>query len=214
MNTSIYRSPLPRSPSPNTQPQYLIQVRPASRLPPDDRPVGFLFRAEECPPSRHVTTAPGHAFTAATFRRISRRPPAPASAASAATSADGSGGEDGADAAETLRVTLPAITALHVLPLPSSLTPEAEARLVAEAGHRVFPPLPCLPQGPACPPSASGAEVAEADGGANGTHDAGATNHDEPSPGSGSSGNSFPFPLPPTLEMDDEDTALLGRLFA
>lgn len=190
--------------------QYLIQVRPARRLPPDGRPSGFLFRAEECPPSRHVTTAPGHAFTAATFRQISRRPRELAAAAAE----NGSGGGRDGQAAQIPGAVLPGVTALQFPPLPSSLTPEDEVSLVAEMGPRVFPPLPHQPQWPACPVEPSPAETAEADGDVDGAQDAYATNHGEAS--LGSSGSSFPFPLPSNLDMDNDDdvTALLGRLFA
>ena len=200
----------------HTQTQYLLQVRPARRLPPDGRPSGFLFRAEECPPSRHVTAAPGHAFTAATFRQISRQPPALAAAATAAAVAEngtgGGRGGDGAPAAQIPGAVLPGVAALQFPPLPSSLTPEDEVSLVADMGPRVFPPLPHLPQGPACPVGPSPAETGEADDDVDGAQDANGSHHGEAS--LASSGSSFPFPLPPNLDMDDDDRALLGRLFA
>lgn len=125
---------------------------------PDGRPSGYILHIEACPPSRHVTTAPGHAARASTFRQVSRllpsspRPPPPTPRASTVEGA-----------AE--KITMPGTAAL-VVPPPALLTSDDEARLLQERGQQLYPPLAGL-VAPLCPspllalPSA-GAGVASA----------------------------------------------------
>ncbi len=143
-------------------------MRPADTL-PDGSPCGFLVRMEACPPSRYVTTVPGHAATVSTFRQIVRQPPPPPASAGGTTSgsgladdsgdgagADGGGGAAAAAASEVgelAEAVSPGMVALPV-PTPSSISAADEAQLVNGIGRRMYPPAkgPVAPQCPPPPP--------------------------------------------------------------